>query len=167
MHNYEIKSKAYCPAKRKEKILIIGINCAIILFALISVFSIMVDGPSINNVSGCILSVVFEIGLRIAIHKRPEYIFCILQISVDTDLISISYYPYVRRRVNIQVKDIETLQYSDRLKCLKISGNNSIEEEKNISNSNELLLYIDYDENKKLCEEIELLAHKTIFFVDR
>ena len=169
MYNYEIKSKVYSPPKRKESIIAIIVNCAIVIFALFNILSMILNGISINNVSGCILCIVFGFGSRAMFREGNNYIFCVIKITLDENLITISYYPYLSRKVFMPLDNIETLEYSDKLKCLRIIGDYTLEEasKQRRTVSKELLLYIEYAENEEFYKNIEALSHRKISFVDR
>lgn len=96
----------------------------------------------------------------------PEYVFCIVKAHMHDANMELVYED--RKTVSFDYNDISSLEYSDKLNCLRIVGQYVDTEKKKSSIKNgEWLFYL---EEKKYPEFIEDIQNKTaqkIVFVDR
>lgn len=81
MNNFEIKSKTYCPPSKRDKVLYISVNIAIIFVVMFSMVSMFAKGVSVGNVSGCIVAIAVGYRLKLNNRKEGHYEFCILSIT--------------------------------------------------------------------------------------
>lgn len=169
MNKYEIKSKMYCPASRRDKSLFVIVNIAIILMVIYSVASMVVKGIKVDNISGCIVAIVVGFLLKSNNRSEDHYEFCVLSIIFQKQILTVTYLPNINKEIDIIVNSIRSLEYSNKLECLRIVCNYQEREgtEKRIMENSELLLYIPYDSNSEFYQMLEKYTKQDLIFVDR
>lgn len=169
MNSFEIKSKTYCPPSTRDKALYIIVNIAIIFVVLFSVVSMLVKGVRVGNVSGCIVAIVVGYLLRSNNRKDGHYEFCVLSIVFQEHFLTVTFLPNQNREIVISFNSIRSIEYSDKLECLRIicSYEESIGFKKEKNENTELLLYIPYDANLDFYHTLEKKVAPELRFVDR
>lgn len=169
MKHFDIRSKAYCAPEKKELTWYVITNIAVICIALISIGSMLIKGINAGNISGCIIAILVGILIRIKNRKDGRYVSCNISVDVNDTELCVSYQPQIQRKLIVYVNSIRSLEYSDRLACLRlicdylqIDGDGT-----NLKNNAEVLLYIEYDANQPFYDAIAEATGKTVCFVDR
>lgn len=169
MNNFEIKSKTYCPPSKRDKVLYISVNIAIIFVVMFSMVSMFAKGVSVGNVSGCIVAIAVGYRLKLNNRKEGHYEFCILSITFQENSLLVTFLPNKDKAIAIAIDSICSIEYSDKLECLRLICD-YVEEigiEKRKCKNSELLLYIPYDANSDFYQMLEKIVEPKLKFVDR
>ena len=169
MNNFEIKSKTYCPPSKRDKVLYISVNIAIIFVVMFSMVSMFAKGVSVGNVSGCIVAIAVGYRLKLNNRKEGHYEFCILSITFQENSLLVTFLPNKDKAIAIAIDSICSIEYSDKLECLRLICD-YVEEigiEKRKCKNSELLLYIPYDANSDFYQRLEKIVEPKLKFVDR
>lgn len=167
-NNFEIKSKTYCPPSKRDKSLYVVVNIAIIFVVIFSIVSMLVKGVKVGNVSGCIVAIVVGYLLKSNNRKDGHYEFCVLSIVFREDFLTVTFLPSKNKEIVIALDSVKTLEYSDKLECLRIicSYEERVGSDRR-NESSELLLYIPYTTNLDFYQTLERNVALPLKFVDR
>lgn len=143
------------------------INIAVIIIAICSLVSIIADGIKVANVSSVIIALFVSFSFKRKHQKEGHYEFSVAKLSLLNDRMIIEHEQY-NEKITFNFSAIETLEYSDKLQCLRIVGNHIFENNKeNKETDGEYLFYLSYDETKEMIDSIENLSNVKINYVDR
>lgn len=169
MDEYQVKSKLYCPASKKDKAIYIIVNLAVVITAVSSVGSIFAKGFNLNNVTGCILAIAAASSFNARFSKEGHYEFSVLSLRFEGDLLKLTYSSPNNKKVEVHLNTVKSLEYSDQLECLRLvcdykdwTDGNLIEK-----HQSELLLYIKYEENQEFYQTLEEKTGQSLHFMDR
>ena len=168
MNSFEIESKTYCPPSTQDKALYVVVNIATIFVVLFSVVSMLVEGVRVGSVSGCIVAIAVGHLLRMNNRKDGHYEFCVLSIVFRENFLTVTFLPSKDKEIAIALDSVKTLEYSDKLECLRLIC--SYEERNGLDRKNEsseLLLYIPYATNMDFYQTLERNVALPLLFVDR
>lgn len=176
MNEILFSTKLYQPSLLKNGAFNIILNIVLAIAALLSLISIFLVGVNVTNISTIIISVVVVFETKKKLRKESEYFNCFAKASLVEEELIITYYKYnvngtlIDEFVEIIVpyKEIQTLEYSDRLKCLRIRGNIiDRENKKNTIYRTEHLMYIEDNKIKQWISELQRRTNTTLTYIDR
>lgn len=167
MKEYVVKSKVYIVPKRRNLFPIILINVCIIILAVVSLFNVIFEGIEMANISSIIVSLIIAIGLKKWSVVEPYYIFSSAQLVIDHYLLQIKYDN--GRVVTINIETVDTLEYSDKLECIRFICSYSLCESSATSTfeKSEYLLYLSATEYPEIIKDIEEATNHQVMYVDR
>lgn len=176
MNEILFSTKLYQPSTLKNGVFNIILNIVLAIASLLSLISILIVGVNVANISTIIISVVVVFETKNKLRKESEYINCFAKASFVENELIITYYKYnvngtlVDEFVEIIVpyKEIQTIEYSDRLMCLRIRGNIIDRENKrNTIYKTEHLMYIEDNKIEQWIGELQRRTNITLTYVDR
>lgn len=166
MWEKQVKSKVYIK-KRPNNALIVILSICVIIMSIIGVISIISDGLKVGNISPIIIALAVGISVFNKSKEKDEYIFDIATIKIN-DLLEVSYNES-HLKVIFEISNITMLQYSDKLKCLRIVGDFTKNDKKKTETftNNEYLLYVGDGEEVALINELENNSQLKVQYMDR
>lgn len=176
MNEIVFDTKVYQPTPIKNRILIIVLNIALGIVAIISLVSIFLVGINVANISAIIVSIVVVFGTKNKVKSKNEYLDCYGKAELTNGCLIIRYYKYNANgslidefiEIKARLNEIQALEYSDVLKCLRIIGNITIKEQgKNIVYFNEYLLYVEEYRVEYWLSELQKQTNTVVRYVDR
>ena len=131
MNEIVFDTKVYQPTPIKNRVLIIVLNIALGIVAIISLVSIFFVGINVANISAIIVSMVVVFGTKNKIKSKNEYLDCYGKAELSNGCLKIKYYKYNANgslidefiEIKARLTEIQSLEYSDVLKCLRLTGN--------------------------------------------
>lgn len=153
--------------KRKNKFLLILINICIIVLAVVSIIGIALDGVKASNISTAIVSLLVAIGLRRYCNAKPYYKFSTVSLIVDQSILRLDY--DTGRSVIINPTTVRSVEYSDRLECIRFVCNYSLTESSTTTafEGTEYLLYLSASEHPDFIKHLEEVTDHQVSYVDR
>lgn len=167
MKEYVAKSKVYVLPERRNKFLLILINICIIVLAVISIIGIAIEGVKAFNISTGIVSLLVAIGFRRYCKAKPYYKFSTVRLIIDQSILRLDY--DTGRSVTINPTTVKSVEYSDRLNCIRFVCNYSLTESSSTTafEGAEYLLYISASENPDFIKHLEEVTYHQVSYVDR
>ena len=167
MEKFQTQSKIYITPDKKNHIFSITVNISIVLVMLISIVSLISDGIKIHSISAIVISIFVSFKLKDLLKLKPYYEFSIVNIGIEDEKILLNY--DVGREVLIDISSIKSIEYSDKLGCIRFVGDYVMSESKNRMSYNcqEYLLYVKYEDNIQLFPYLEQNTKLEIVYVDR
>ena len=167
MKEYIVKSKLYIVPKPKNKIPVIIVNICVIILAIVALFNVIMEGVKLANISSIIVSLIIAVGFKKWFIVEPYYQFSSAHLTFEQTLLQIRY--DTGKTVTINLETVESLEYSDKLECIRFICNYSIcESSSNLSfEKNEYLLYLSATEYPDIIMDIEKSSKQQIIYVDR
>lgn len=167
MKEYVVKSKIYVVPKRKKILPFLLINICVIIIAIISLLSIFLDGVKLSNISLAIVSLIIAIGYKKMSAIKPYYMFSSAYLKFDVLSLLIKYDN--GRTIILNYDTIESLEYSDRLECIRFVCDYSLIESgvTSLFESSEYLLYFSEKEYPECIKSLEENLAMKITYVDR
>lgn len=172
MELYKIKSRKYVPVSSKMRIISVIINIAVVIISINSIISIISNGISISNVSSVIIAIAFSAFIKKGDLFSPHYEFCYASISFESEYFDIEYLfekESKREKYRFYYNEINTIEYSDILKCIRVCGKYTLfgHIEKTKSVFGEWLIYIDDSERDIIINKLSRYIGKQVVFKDR
>lgn len=167
MKEYIVKSKLYIVPKPKNKIPVIIVNVCVIIFSIVALFNLIIEGVKLANISTIIVSLIIAVGFKKWFIVEPYYQFSSAHLTFDQSLFQIRYDN--GKTVTINFETVDSLEYSDKLECIRFICDYSIcESSSNLSiEKSEYLLYISALEYPEIIMDIESSSKQQIVYVDR
>lgn len=167
MREYIVKSKLYVVPPKKNIIPVIIINACAIIFSIVSLFDLIMDGVKLSSISSIIIALIIAVGFKKWYIVKPYYQFSSAHLTFDQSLLEIRYDN--GKTVIINLETVESLEYSDKLECIRFICNYSIcEASSNLSfEKNEYLLYLSATEHPNIIMDLERSSKHQIVYVDR
>ena len=167
MKEYIVKSKLYIVPKQRNKIPVVIINVCVIILSIVALFDLIMDGVKLANISSIIVSLMIAVGFKKWLVVKPYYQFSSAHLTFDHSLLQIRYDN--GKTVTISLETVDSLEYSDKLECIRFICNYSIcESSSNLSfEKNEYLLYLSALEYPDIIMDIEKASKQQIVYVDR
>ena len=162
----QVKSKVYI-TKKSNGLIIVSLGICVIITSIISILSIINDGLKVGNISPIIISLAVGITVLNNSKAKGEYLFDIASISIDEKL-EITYQES-KFIISFLLSDINSLQYSDQLKCLRFYGNYTRSQNNNTEKfiNNEYLFYVGDGDEQVLINELERTTGLIVQYIDR
>lgn len=176
MNEIVFDTKVYQPTPLKNRVLIIVLNIALGIVAIISLVSIFLVGINVANISAIIVSIVVVFGTKNRLKSENEYLDCYGKAELTNGCLEIKYYKYNANgnlidefiEVIVRLNEIQTLEYSDILKCLRLTGNITYKEQsEDIKYVNEHLLYVEAYRVEHWILELQRQTNLVVRYVDR
>ncbi len=169
MEHFDVKSKIYSPPTNKGRLLSVIVNIAVVIMVICSIVSMLVSGPKVGNISGCIVAITVAALLKRVNLNEGHYLFCILAIDIDQTAIEIKYSSNPGWKTTIPIHSIISLEYSYKLECLRMicdyqSQRDGVVEPQKAA---ELLLYIAEHGNEGFYSFLTKCSNKIVQYVDR
>lgn len=164
--NTIVKSKIYVNASNRDLRLKMMLNTCIILIIIVSTVSVFAVGPNIGNISVIITAASASFGIN-RMFDKGHYEFCMVNIIARESRVSL-FYETPKIKVDFTRSNVNSLQYSDKLNCLRIVGIRTETIKDNCQSCNgEYLFYINDDNYMTIINEIQNCLQMPIEFVDR
>lgn len=170
MTHFDIEnSKVYLPYSKSRFIISIVLNLSVIIIAIDSILSILDRGVTASNISEVIIAIAVATAFKRSRPYKEHYEQCSLSIDLDSNRMIINYLLSPIMKNTIVFDTIQSLEYSDQLNCLRLVCNYQTEKKKTVEKkeNEELLLYVEYEENTDFYATLQSLVNKEIVFVDR
>lgn len=166
MFEKQIKSKVYIEPKRNNALIVI-VSIFVIITAILGIVSVINDGVKIDNISPIIMALVVGIGVFGKSNAKPYYNFDVATITIAEQL-TIDYQDS-KLQIIFNTREINLLQYSDQLKCLRIVGNYTRKEKNKVATilNEEYLLYVGDGEEIEIIKELESKGNFLVEYMDR
>jgi len=166
MEKFFIKSKIYKTAKT-NKIVIIILSVCVIITSILGIISILTSGVKIGNVSPIIISLAIAFGIKKKSKGSSYYIFDMATVLVGQEL----RIEYIQDNLIIvfQMNDIVSIQYSDKLQCLRFVGDYAKTDngKTTLKKASEYLLYVGSGEEIELIDALHRYTPVKVEFMDR
>lgn len=176
MKNYIISSKLFVPRSPMVKTIFIVLNIVLILAFILAAVSIFMGGASWVNIGTIVFALAIVFRTKRLIDDGGTYQTCFTNASFDNDVLKIIYYKYLSNNqlveplceVVIPLRSILSLEYSDRLMCLRIVGDVSETfNNKSTTARKEHLYYLNEIENVTFLSDLQNLTNLRIKYMDR
>lgn len=167
MKEYIVESKLYIVPKQRNKIPVVIINVCVIILSIVALFDLIMDGVKLANISSIIVSFIIAVGFKKWLIVKPYYQFSSAHLTFDQSLLQIRYDN--GKTVTINLETVDSIEYSDKLECIRFICNYSIyESSSNLSfDKSEYLLYLSALEYPQITMDIESACKHKIIYVDR
>lgn len=168
MNNYKIKSKVYVVPSKASLIGYIIVNCFIVFLMIWVVVDIIKNGLEVRDTLLIILSLASMVAMRLTNFYRAHYEISPADFSFNEKELKIEF-PKHERKVLFFNSSIVSLEYSDRINCLRIVGDYTFVNSKETTSlqDKEYLFYVSVAELGMFKEKLESTTGKKIFFMDR
>lgn len=167
MKTYEVKSKVYVVPSKLPLIGYLIVNLLILFMMIWCIIDIIRGGVETKHILLIFLSLASMFAMRLTNFYRAHYEKSPARITIGNG-VKLEF-PKHGRIISFADREIYSLEYSDRLNCLRLVGNYVFDSsgKKEFANGREYLFYVSTAELGLFMSDLETAVGKKIVFVDR
>ena len=171
---FQFKSKLYVVPAKTNRVMVILMDISLVLILLSGIVKLLTDGFSVGVVGYMCIAYLIVSAFRSKPQNEAHYEFSMADMLIAAGKITVTYDQIAQNKgkksiVVIDIPAITSLEYSEKLSCLRICGaiRKLLEGENEGEVCGEHYLYVEKEQMATVMEAIGSITAQKIVYMDR